>query len=186
MYGILVFVIAALKKEIKGLIDQLSSPSKRNTLPAAADKEESKPMDIETSAPKTFENYLNTQRSQPEEQPPAAAPNTDDYYRQKIPYNTSDPEIISQQESILHLLISHGICNDETFKVFIAEPDSNKGRASEILDSLYCVGELIPSTYENVAPNEAAAPEPFSEPVAATSSTTDASGEKCARKRQNI
>lgn len=71
-----------------------------------------------------------------------------DKYRQMIPYNTSEPEKISQQESILELLISNGICNDETFKIFIAEPDSHKEKASQILDSLYCVNTMMPEEYE--------------------------------------
>lgn len=70
-------------------------------------------------------------------------------YRQMIPYGTSDPEKISQQESILELLISNGICGDETFKIFIAEPDLHKEKASQILDSLYCVSTMISNEYEN-------------------------------------
>lgn len=70
-------------------------------------------------------------------------------YRQMIPYNTADPEKISQQESILELLISNGICDDETFKVFIAEPDLHKERASQILDGLYCVNTMMPNDYDN-------------------------------------
>lgn len=70
-------------------------------------------------------------------------------YRQMIPYNTTDPDRISQQESILELLISNGICDDETFKIFIAEPDLHKEKASQILDSLYCVDTMMPIEYEN-------------------------------------
>lgn len=70
-------------------------------------------------------------------------------FRQMIPYNTTDAEKISQQESILELLISNGICNDETFQIFIAEPDSHKEKASQILDSLYCVNTMMPDEYEN-------------------------------------
>ncbi|XP_055312083.1 N-acetyltransferase eco isoform X2 [Sitodiplosis mosellana] len=70
-------------------------------------------------------------------------------YRQMIPYNTTDSEKISQQESILELLISNGICNDETFQIFIAEPDLHKEKASQILDSLYCVNTMMPDEYEN-------------------------------------
>lgn len=70
-------------------------------------------------------------------------------FRQMIPYDTTDPEKISQQESILELLISNGICNDETFQIFIAEPDSHKEKASQILDSLYCVNTMMPNEYEN-------------------------------------
>lgn len=83
---------------------------------------------------------------------PAEAPHfaTDtEKYRQMIPFNTADPEKISQQESILELLISNGICDDETFKVFIAEPDLHKERASQILDGLYCVNTMMPNDYDN-------------------------------------
>lgn len=72
-----------------------------------------------------------------------------DKFRQMIPYNTTDPEKISQQESILELLISNGICNDETFQIFITEPDLHKEKASQILDSLYCVNTMMPIEYEN-------------------------------------
>lgn len=70
-------------------------------------------------------------------------------FRQMIPYDTIDPEKISQQESILELLISNGICNQETFQIFIAEPDLHKEKASQILDSLYCVNTMMPIEYEN-------------------------------------
>lgn len=75
-------------------------------------------------------------------------------YRRMIPYETADPEKISQQESILELLITNGICDDETFKIFIAEPESHKEEASKILDSLYCVNTMIPESYENALPSE--------------------------------
>lgn len=74
-----------------------------------------------------------------------------DKFRQMIPYNTDDPVKINQQESILELLISNGICNDETFQIFIAEPDLHKEKASQILDSLYCVNTMMPIEYENDA-----------------------------------
>lgn len=75
-------------------------------------------------------------------------------YCQMVPYNTSDPKIISQQKSILELLISKGICNDETFKIFIAEPESHKDKAAQILDSLYCVDTMISTEYDNEATTE--------------------------------
>lgn len=77
------------------------------------------------------------------------APINIDKFRQMIPYNTTDPEKINQQESILELLISNGICDDETFRIFIAEPDLHKEKASQILDSLYCVNTMMPVEYEN-------------------------------------
>lgn len=63
-------------------------------------------------------------------------------YRRMIPYNTTDAEKIDQQSSILELLVVNGICNYETFNIFIAEPELHKDKANEILDSLYC---LIPN-----------------------------------------
>lgn len=75
-------------------------------------------------------------------------------YRRMIPYNTDNPEKISQQESILELLISNGICDDETFKIFIAEPDLHKDKASQIVDSLYCVDTMISIEYENEVATE--------------------------------
>lgn len=75
-------------------------------------------------------------------------------YRRMIPFNTDDAEKISQQESILELLISNGICDDETFKIFIAEPDLHKDKASQILDSLYCVDTMISNEYENEVTTE--------------------------------
>lgn len=75
--------------------------------------------------------------------------NDTEKYRQMLPYNTIDPEKINQQESILELLISNGICDDETFKIFIAEPDLHKDKASQILDGLYCVSTMISIEYEN-------------------------------------
>lgn len=145
-----IFSIPELKKEIKSLIDKLSSPSKnyKNQINNKADdkeKEINKPMEIEveSTASQSFESYLNQQQPETSQ---ISVNNPDDYYQKIIPYNTSDPEKISQQESILQLLISNGICNEETFKVFIAEPDLHKERASEILDSLYCVSDLIPDS----------------------------------------
>lgn len=88
------------------------------------------------------------------ENPVVIFTNDTEKYRQMIPYNTDDPEKISQQESILELLISNGICDDETFKIFIAEPDLHKDKASQILDSLYCVDTMISNEYENEAATE--------------------------------
>lgn len=66
--------------------------------------------------------------------------------RTRIPYNTTDPAKISQQLAILDLLVVNGICNDETFTIFIAEPDLHKDKANEILDNLYSV---VPMEFQN-------------------------------------
>lgn len=92
---------------------------------------------------------LSTSSSIAIDNQPAIHTNDTEKYRQMIPYNTSEPEKINQQESILELLISNAICNDETFKIFIAEPDLHKEKASQILDSLYCVSTMISTEYEN-------------------------------------
>lgn len=87
-------------------------------------------------------------------------------YRQMIPYNTSDPKTESEQNSILDLLIWNGICNDETFKIFIAEPDLHKEEIAQIIDSLYCVNTLMPEVYEHDDAIEWISPvETTSEPV---------------------
>lgn len=88
------------------------------------------------------------------ENPVATFTNDPEKYRRMIPYNTDDPEKIGQQESILELLISSRICNDETFKIFIEEPDLHKEKASEILEGLYCVDTMIPNEYENETATE--------------------------------
>lgn len=88
------------------------------------------------------------------ENPIAIFTNDTEKYRQMIPYNTDDADKISQQESILELLISNGICDDETFKIFIAEPDLHKDKAAQILDSLYCVDTMISNEYDNEMASE--------------------------------
>lgn len=71
-----------------------------------------------------------------------------DKYRRMLPYNTNDPEIQQRQESIIELLISHNICNDENFKIFIAEPDLHKDKASQILDQIYVLDVAVESSDE--------------------------------------
>lgn len=60
-------------------------------------------------------------------------------YRQQLPYQTSDPETMQQQELLLEFLISNNICTDENFKIFIADPDNHKEEATRIVDKLYMV-----------------------------------------------
>lgn len=157
-----------MHNEISSIIDRLSSPSKEKRR-ADVDSESNEIAEptaevaiaIESNAEPTIPPSITiatVHRSmQPDEMhtdnsAPVVASTMEidvEKYRQLIPYNTNDPEKMSQQESILELLISNGICDDETFKIFIAEPDSHKEKASQILDSLYCVNTLMPGEYEN-------------------------------------
>lgn len=151
-----------LNTEISSIIDRLDSPRKNKV------EEEilipvHQPIEIVTndSVVLTVANHTDfieemqiNVETMPQEMvttsvPVAAAMPDVNKYRQMIPYNTTDPEKISQQETILDLLITNDICDDETFKIFIAEPDAHKDQASKILDSLYCVNTMIPDTYEN-------------------------------------
>lgn len=58
-------------------------------------------------------------------------------FKDLLPYKTSDPKIHKRQETLLDLLISNGICTEENFKIFIAEPDAHKEEAANILDELF-------------------------------------------------
>ncbi|KAH8305191.1 hypothetical protein KR018_000145 [Drosophila ironensis] len=60
-------------------------------------------------------------------------------YRQRLPYQTEDPQTIENQQILLEFLISNGICTEENFKIFIADPDNHKQEASKIVDDLYMV-----------------------------------------------
>ncbi|KAH8300804.1 hypothetical protein KR059_008528 [Drosophila kikkawai] len=60
-------------------------------------------------------------------------------FRQRLPYQTEDPELIEQQQILLEFLISNNICTEENFEIFIANPDSHKEEANRIVDDLYMV-----------------------------------------------
>lgn len=162
-----------LHNEISSIIDRLSSPSKNKH--SNIDQQLPKNVTVNNSQNANIDTNFNTdtQATNTNEQIPIIENQQDfieemqtdtntitvetitsfdvDKYRQMIPYNTTDPEKINQQESILELLISNGICDDETFRIFIAEPDLHKEKASQILDSLYCVNTMMPVEYENDA-----------------------------------
>lgn len=55
-------------------------------------------------------------------------------YRNRIPYNTTDPEIIEQQRTLLEFLISNNICNDENFEIFIADYENRKADAEAVMN----------------------------------------------------
>ncbi|XP_037935249.1 N-acetyltransferase eco-like [Teleopsis dalmanni] len=54
-------------------------------------------------------------------------------FRERIPYNTSDPMVIAQQNRFLEYLIEHEICTEENFDIFIANYEKRKTEAAEIL-----------------------------------------------------
>lgn len=150
-----------LHTEISSIIDRLSSPSKDRAQERtiSTDKQTVPSLKINETQVRSFgrSNFIEEMQTVTEISPQNVTEPTEicdvNKYRQMIPYETADPEKISQQESILELLITNGICDDKTFKIFIAEPESHKGEASRILDSLYCVNTMIPETYENEIPS---------------------------------
>lgn len=137
-------------KQINNIIANLQSPKKANGavnsiienshVNETNDPNLNQPIQVDAMPPVDVEP-----RAFPSQVYVDAIPTVDtNIYREMIPYNTTDPNKISQQEAILELLISNDICNDETFKIFIAEPDLHKDKASAILDDLYCVSKLLP------------------------------------------
>lgn len=137
-----------LHNEISSIIDRLSSPQKERDNSMTAVSPVPTPMETTASAlparlvpetvtepiPVTFENNIIAD----------VVEDGAEKYRKMLPYNTNDAAKISQQESVLDLLILNGICNDETFKIFIAEEDLHKAEASRILDELtICVNETM-------------------------------------------
>lgn len=57
----------------------------------------------------------------------------------RLPYNTTDPEIIERQQLLLDFLITNNICTEENFTIFIADPDNHKEEAERIIDDLVLV-----------------------------------------------
>lgn len=112
---------ALLHNSISGIINRLSSPSK---VP---------PMDASTSDPieSTSTENMDVQTDKPSDDRMQY-----EKYAKMLPYQTDDPVKMRQQESTLQMLISNRICNDETFKIFIAEPDMHKAKAKRILDAV--------------------------------------------------
>uniref|UniRef100_A0A1B0CSX5 Protein involved in establishing cohesion between sister chromatids during dna replication n=2 Tax=Lutzomyia longipalpis TaxID=7200 RepID=A0A1B0CSX5_LUTLO len=77
-------------------------------------------------------------------------------FRKRIPYKTTDPVVIDRQTSILELLISNQKCTEETFKVFIGDPENHKAEAARILDEMFCLTsgegeENVPQNEQNEA-----------------------------------
>lgn len=145
-------LISVSHKHISNIIANLQSPKKSNGFMNSTNDNNIGNPNNEPVNPIQPSQMSQIQMNAPpfDAMPPTSATRVDaptsneNVYRQMIPYNTTDPSKISQQESILELLISNNICNDETFKIFIAEPDLHKDKASAILDELYCVSKLLP------------------------------------------
>lgn len=152
-------VPSVLNDEISDILSRLSSPSK--TKPSNIEIIEDVYVHVSNDADiidgeelaGTVAESIDIIQSNDELPKESAIPYDDETekYRQMIPYNTADPAKIDQQYSILDLLVVNGICNDETFKIFIAEPELHKERANEILDSLYC---LEPAEFDDGETNE--------------------------------
>lgn len=152
-----------LHSEITNIIDRLTSPSKSKStenVPSTTFTATS-PNNI-GSAVSSAASHSDDFISKPDNFVSNGPPQSDlvskplqdsnddmDKYWKLIPYQTDNPQKISQQESILELLISNGICNDETFKIFITEPDLHKQEAEKILDSLYCVTTSLPDQFND-------------------------------------
>lgn len=141
-------VPSVLNEEISDILSRLSSP--RKTKPSNIEIIEdvyvhvsniADIIDAQETPDTVVTESVDVIQSNDELANENAIPYDDDTekYRQMIPYNTTDPAKIDQQNSILDLLVANCICNDETFKIFIAEPELHKERANEILDSLYCL-----------------------------------------------
>ncbi|XP_033160264.1 N-acetyltransferase eco [Drosophila mauritiana] len=60
-------------------------------------------------------------------------------FRQRLPYQTDDPNVVEQQQILLEFLISNNICTERNFEIFIANPDNYKDEANQIVDNLYMV-----------------------------------------------
>ncbi|XP_055855687.1 N-acetyltransferase eco [Episyrphus balteatus] len=70
-----------------------------------------------------------------------------DNYRQRLPYNTTDPAEIEQQRSFLEFLIENNLCNEENFEIFIADYANRQEEADRIIT------EVVASTH-NISAEE--------------------------------
>ncbi|XP_067613806.1 N-acetyltransferase eco [Eurosta solidaginis] len=62
--------------------------------------------------------------------------NEQDYFRQRIPCNTTDPKVEAQQHRMLDFLITNNICTDENFDIFIANHSQRCKEADEIITAI--------------------------------------------------
>ncbi|XP_017128641.1 N-acetyltransferase eco [Drosophila elegans] len=120
-------VDAILKNLNDSVIDEIveSKPMAVNTPMAAEDTPmETEPLpDIIEYAPETIDAEID----------PFAV------FRQRLPYQTDNPDVVEQQQILLEFLISNNICTEENFEIFIANPDNHKEEANRIVDDLYMV-----------------------------------------------
>lgn len=82
-----------------------------------------------------------------------------DAFRNRLPYETTDPETMQRQSELLEMLIAHQLCTEENFRVFIAEPEQHKEEMNRILDSL--VEVPVPVPQPEVTPPSAVKPTLF-------------------------
>lgn len=59
--------------------------------------------------------------------------NDPESFRQRLPYNTTDPAEIEQQKSFLDFLIENNMCNEENFEIFIADYANRQDEADRII-----------------------------------------------------
>ncbi|XP_055905239.1 N-acetyltransferase eco [Eupeodes corollae] len=64
-----------------------------------------------------------------------------DSFRERLPYNTSDPAEIEQQKSFLEFLIENDMCNEENFEIFISDYANRQEEADRIIT------EVVASTH---------------------------------------
>lgn len=62
--------------------------------------------------------------------------NEQDYFRQRLPYNTDDPEVEAQQHQMLNFLIENNICTEEAFDIFIANYNQRRKEADKIMQTI--------------------------------------------------
>ncbi|XP_018795647.1 PREDICTED: N-acetyltransferase eco [Bactrocera latifrons] len=62
--------------------------------------------------------------------------NQQDYFRQRLPYNTDDPEVEAQQHRMLDFLVENNICTEENFDIFIANYNQRRKEADEIMETI--------------------------------------------------
>lgn len=135
-----------LHNEITSIIDRLSSPQKCKLSNHVSHNEPSTSQleSINVLPMATDESIITGAVSnQPLEVDPFKK------YRDMLPFETNEPTKMAQQRTILELLISNHICDEQTFKVFIAEPELHKEEAGKILSKLYCVSAMLPDDVED-------------------------------------
>ncbi|XP_034122677.1 N-acetyltransferase eco isoform X2 [Drosophila guanche] len=153
-------VDAILRNLNDTVVDEIIESSEPEPKPTAAPIEvqdaamnvEDAAMEVE-EAPELVQESIVTESVQVHDQD--SVPDPFDKFRQRLPYNTDDPEIMEQQQILLEFLISNNICTDEYFEYFIGDPDSHKEEATRIVDQLYMVVQAEQSAQEAAIRSEA-------------------------------